>query len=66
MPVVRSGGGEGMSVLAPLLIAAIVGACVAGDHFERQGDQRAVLACLALMIAASVAAIVLAVMDGEI
>ena len=48
------------------MLAAIVGACVAGDHFERQGDSRAVLACIALMLAASVVAIVLAAADGQL
>jgi len=49
-----------------LLLLTVVLAAMAGDQMERAGEHRGVIACLIVLMAASVAAIALAVMDGQL
>ena len=48
------------------MLASIVAYAMAADTFERRGEHGYAVACVAAMVAASVAAIVLAAMDGQL
>ena len=48
------------------MLASIVAYAMAADTFERRGERGYAVACVAAMVAASVAAIVLAAADGQL
>jgi len=48
------------------MLASIIAYAMAADTFERRGERGYAVACVAAMVAASVAAIVLAAADGQL